>query len=252
VTSQHTAGQRPRRRTAIFAALTAATALAALAGCAAGSSAPGAGSGVTVSPVSAATHATLPVQSTPAPAGPAALPVAASSAASLPQTSVKPTTSGTAFSNATHDIWLAVITGDPEYARPAFFPVNAYKQVKAISNPESDWQARLWHYFTLDVAAAHQLIKPGAKLTKVVVPAEYATWIPPGACYNSIGYWHVPGSRVVYRQGGETRSFGIASFISWRGDWYVVHFGAVTRAGTSGLVDDPEAGPGVTGPPGGC
>jgi hypothetical protein len=239
----------------MFSAVAAAAVLTALAGCTAGSSAPAAGSRVTASPVSAATRATVPGQGTapaPAPTGPVALPVAPPSAASLPQTSAKPTTSGTAFSHAVHDIWLAVTTGDPEYARPAFFPVNAYKQVKAIANPESDWETRLWHYFTLDVAAAHQVVKPGAKLTRVDVPTQYATWIPPGACYNSIGYWHVPGSRVVYTQGGETRSFGIASFISWRGDWYAVHFGAVTRAGTSGLVDDPEAGPGVTGPPGGC
>jgi hypothetical protein len=233
----------------------AAAVLTALAGCAAGPGSPGGASPETASPVSAATHATLPADgaaATPAPTGPVALPVAPASAASLPQTSVKPSVTGTAFSHASHDIWLAVTTGNPEYARPAFFPVNAYKQVKAIANPESDWQTRLWHYFTLDVAAAHQAVKPGAKLTRIDVPVQYATWIPPGACYNSIGYWHVPGSRVVYTQGGETRSFGIASFISWRGDWYVVHFGAVTRAGTSGLVDDPEAGPGVTGPPGGC
>ncbi len=186
------------------------------------------------------------------PALPSALPVAPPSAASLPQTRAKPSTSGTAFENAVHDIWLAVTTGDPEYARPAFFPVKAYQQVKAIADPAADWQTRLWGDFTLDVAAAHQLVKPGAKLAKVVVPVQYAQWIPPGACYNSIGYWHVPGSRVVYRQGGATRSFGIASLISWRGDWYLVHFGAVVRDGASGIVDDPEAGPGVPGPPGGC
>jgi hypothetical protein len=254
VTSQDTAVRRPRRP-AVFAAVLLA-ALTAVAGCAAGSSAPGTGSGQTASPVSAATHATLPTGQgaapSPSPAGPVALPVAPASAASLPQTSARPSTSGTAFQNATHDLWLAVTTGDPEYARPAFFPVDAYKQVKAISNPASDWQTRLWGNFTADVAAAHKLVGPDAKLDRVDVPTQYATWIPPGACYNSIGYWHVPGSRVVYRQGGATRSFGVASFISWRGDWYVVHFGAVVRDGTSGVVDDPESGPGVTGPPGGC
>ena len=48
------------------------------------------------------------------------------------------------------------------------------------------------------------------------------------------------GARVVYRLGGQLRSFGIASLISWRGRWYVVHFGAVLRNAAVGLVDQPS------------
>jgi hypothetical protein len=32
----------------------------------------------------------------------------------------------------------------------------------------------------------------------------------------------------------------------------VVHFGAVLRSVVTGIFDDPEAGPGVAGPAGGC
>jgi hypothetical protein len=180
------------------------------------------------------------------------VPVAPPGAASLPQTSTLPRTDDAAFNAVVHDIWLAVTTGNPRYALPAFFPEKAYEQVKAIADPAGDWESRLWYDFTLDVAAAHKLVKPGAVLTKVTVPAQYAQWISPGGCYNNTGYWHVPGSRVVYREDGVTHSFGIASLISWRGDWYLVHFGAVTRDGAYGIVDDPETGAGVPGPPGGC
>jgi hypothetical protein len=151
-----------------------------------------------------------------------------------------------------HDLWLAVTTGKPRLALPAFFPEAAYEQVKAIADPESDWQYRLWYDFTLDVAAAHALLGHGATLDKIIVPTEYAAWVYPGACYNSTGYWHAPGARVVYRQGSQLRSFGIASLISWRGNWYVIHFGAVLRGGDYGEVDDPTAGEGYPGPPGGC
>jgi hypothetical protein len=180
------------------------------------------------------------------------LPVAPPDAASLPQTSTPPRTDDAAFGAAVNDIWLAVITGDPDDALPAFFPEKAYEQVKAIGNPAADWQNRLWYDFTLDLAAAHKLVPRDATLVKVVVPAQYARWIGPGACYNNVGYWNVPGARVVYRAGGVTRSFGIASFISWRGDWYLVHLGAEVRSGAYGIVDDPEEGEGVPGPPGGC
>ena len=238
----------------------AAALLTAVAGCSAGTTST---AKVTTSPVNAtrsaapatskpAPAATSTPTKTPAPAKPSALPVAPASAAALPQTSAFPKTTNAAFGSAVRDIWLAVTTGDPDYALPAFFPVKAYEQVKAIAGPESDWQNRLWYDFTLDVAAVHKLVKPDATLSKVVVPTQYAQWIPVGACANTIGYWHVPGARVVYRQDGTTYSFGIASFISWRGVWYLIHLGALVRGGAYGIVDDPETGEGVPGPPGGC
>jgi len=185
------------------------------------------------------------------PAGPAALPLAPAGDAARPQTQAVPKTGDVAFRNLTTDLWLAVTTGNPAYARPAFFPEPAYVQVKAIADQASDWKTRLWGEFTLDVAAAHQVVGSGARLVTVVVPAQYATWVPVGACYNKVGYWHVPGARVEYRKDGQVSSFGIASLISWRGVWYVVHFGGVQRT-SGGMVDQPTAGEGVPGPPGGC
>jgi hypothetical protein len=164
-----------------------------------------------------------------------------------------PRTDNVAFRNLVADVWLSVTTGQAGYARPAFFPVTAYQQVKAIANPEDDWNGRLWHDYALDVRKAHQLVGVGARLVTVEVPGQYAAWVPVGACYNKVGYWHLPGARVVYRGGdGKVRSFGIASLISWRGTWYVVHLGAVNRDTGRGYVDNPQDGPGAPGPPGGC
>ena len=264
---------RAGRAHALAPAVAALILLTVLAACAAPSAAPSAAPvrtarSAAASPVRATRPASRrtsppaagPARSAPARSAPAqgtltepsALPVAPPSAASLPQTTALPHTGDAAFVSLEHDVWLAVTTGNPQYALPAFFPEKAYQQVKAIADPAADWRGRLWYEFTLDLAAAHQLVKPDATLVKVVVAAPDAQWIAPGGCYNSIGYWHLPGARVVYRQGGGTHSFGIASLISWRGDWYVVHFGAVTRAGAAGIVDDPEAGEGIPGPPGGC
>jgi hypothetical protein len=235
-----------------------ATALVLLVGCSAGTSQTQARPvSVTTSaappspPASAspAPSATVPTKP-PAPPSPSALPVAPG-AGRLKQTQALPSTKSVAFHNAMYDLWLAVTTGKARFALQAFFPEMAYEQLKAIAYPASDWQNRLWYDFTLDVTAAHDLIGHGAKLVRVIIPAEYAVWVYPGNCYNSIGYWHVPGARVVYRENGQLRSFGIASLISWRGDWYVVHFGGVIRGG-GGEVDDPTTGEGYPGPPGGC
>jgi hypothetical protein len=48
------------------------------------------------------------------------------------------------------------------------------------------------------------------------------------------------------------RSFGVASLISWRGLWYVVHLGPNPRPSDVGTVDQPAIGPGSPGPGGGC
>lgn len=212
---------------------------------------PAATSAVTTSPAQAPDFRPRNLRPPPLPRRPSALPVAPG-AGNLKQTTAFPRTASAAFRDAMHDLWLAVTTGDASLALPAFFPEAAYTQVKAIAGPEADWRQRLWYDFTLDVKAAHALVGGKARLIKIIVPAQYAAWVYPGACYNSVGYWHVPGARVVYQRGSETRSFGIASLISWRGDWYLIHLGAVLRSGGYGEVDDPEAGPGIPGPPGGC
>ena len=153
------------------------------------------------------------------------------------------------------DLWTALVTGHPRPGVQAFFPLTAYQQVKAIADPSADWHSRLLADFRLDVAAAHRFLRqtPGKPhLVRVIVPTGQAAWIDPGVCDNKAGYWHVAGPRLVYRQHGRLRSIGIASLISWRGRWYVVHLGAVLRSTPAGVVDQPADGPGVPGPPGGC
>ncbi len=154
------------------------------------------------------------------------------------------------------DLWRAITTGAVSDALPAFFPLNAYVQVKAIPDPTYDWHTRLLDEFDADITAAHDYLGRGAataKLVSVEVAAPYAAWVSPGYCYNSIGYWHAPGNRLVYSEDGRIHSIGIASLISWRGEWYVVHLGAVERPSSGGgVVDDPTPGYGTLGPPGGC
>jgi hypothetical protein len=182
---------------------------------------------------------------------PTALPVAPGAGAE-PQTRTLPSTDSVAFRHAMTDLWLAVTTGNSRLGLPAFFPLGAYQQLKALYDPAADWHERLWYDFTLDVGAAHGMAGSGARLVRVIVPVDDEVWVYPGECDNTLGYWHVPGARVVYEQHGQERSFGIASLISWRGVWYVVHFGAVLRDVVTGIVDQPEVGPGIPGPPGGC
>ncbi len=182
-------------------------------------------------------------------------------AGSLPQTPQLPSAHNAAFRAEMATLWAGILANRVSLAMPAFFPEGAYAQVKAIADPAADWQDRLVGGYALDIAAAHALLHStggsaatrGAQLIAVDVPAGYAHWVPPNVCYNRIGYWETPNSRIVYRERGAVRSFGIASMISWRGVWYVVHLGAVLRPNSSeGVVDDPSVGRGHAAPSSTC
>lgn len=173
------------------------------------------------------------------------------SAGALPQTGRIPAASTPCFHAVLRALWQGVRQDSMHHALYAFFPLQAYEQVKAIADPAGDYSDRLLADYRLDLHAAHELLVPhpeAARLIGAIVPPAYVHWVPPGACYNRIGYYEVPNSRVVYRTDGQVRSFGIASLISWRGVWYVVHLGAVTRSGSGGTVDDASDGAGTPAP----
>jgi hypothetical protein len=176
-------------------------------------------------------------------------PAWASGPGGLRQTRALPAATS-AFRARMEVLWAGIVRDSPREAIAAFFPRAAYLQVKAIRAAGSDYDGRLLASFRLDVRAAHKLVSGGGRATflYVSVPREWA-WIPPGSCYNKVGYWHAPGARLVYRQDGRIRSFGIYSLISWRGQWYVVHLGVWNKPGT---IVDPATGVGVYGPAGGC
>lgn len=173
----------------------------------------------------------------------------------LPQTTELPTAGTPQFNSEMAALWQGIVSNSVQPAMPAFFPESAYVQLKQIGNPQGDYTGRLVAEYGMDISAAHSLLGPDptqAQLTGVTVDESYAHWVPPGTCDNGIGYYEVPNSRLVYQLNGQTQSFGIASMISWRGVWYVVHLGAVVRSSEQGVVDDPESGPGTPAYSGTC
>ena len=173
----------------------------------------------------------------------------------LPQTTTLPSSATAPFRAEMAALWQGIVDDSAQEAMAAFFPRSAYLQVKAVADPAADFEDRLVAEYGLDIAAAHGLVAAGpgpAALVEVLVPTQYAHWVPPGTCLNRVGYYEVADSRLVYRHGTAVRSFGVASLISWRGQWYVVHLGAVVRSAGAGVVDDPEPGTGSSAPSTSC
>jgi len=127
-------------------------------------------------------------------------------------------------------LWRAIVTDDASLARGFFFPQAAYRQVKDIGDPDGDYQNRLLADYATDIHQLHLQLGPNAPSATFVafdVPDADADWIQPGAEYNRGSYWRVYGSRIRYSANGEQGSMPVTSLISWRGEWYVVHLGAI-------------------------
>jgi hypothetical protein len=154
-----------------------------------------------------------------------------------------PTDTDPQFVAGVNALWRGIVDDSPTEAQPFFFPKSAYLQVKALSDAAGDYQNRLIGFYDLDVHAAHRLLgaeAKDAKLIAVSVPAKAAEWILPGEEENKLSYYRVYGSRLTYTVGGKTKSFGLFSLISWRGQWYVVHFGPNPRSSSTGMVYQPR------------
>jgi hypothetical protein len=145
----------------------------------------------------------------------------------LPQTETLPSTESAFFQKSARDLFHAIVADDPERAKQFFFPVVAYRQVKAIKDPDRDHERRLLALFERDVHAYHRKLgehPETATFVELRVPTSNSKWMPPGKEGNRVGYHRVLRSNLVFRSGGgEERKLEVTSLISWRGEWYVVH-----------------------------
>lgn len=187
-------------------------------------------------------HLHVPSRLAPEPAPPAYVPPAVDPG-TLPQTRALPSSADQQFQARLHALWQGIVDDDPQEAHPFFFPKAAYVQLKALWNAAGDYDHRLLGYFDLDVHAAHRLLGAGAqraRLAGIDVPAGNAEWMTPGSEENKIPYYRLYGSRVRYTLDGASHSFGVFSLLSWRGQWYAVHFGPWPRWERYGDVLQPR------------
>ena len=148
----------------------------------------------------------------------------------LPQTRARPEPSGDPFDARVRALFDGIAQDDVAHAMPFFFPLSAYVQVKGIANPAADWKARLVAHYARDIHALHASLGPNAARARFVaadVPMDKARWVEPGEEYNRIGYFRVYGTKLRGEIDGAPVTIDVTSLISWRGEWFVVHFTGV-------------------------
>jgi hypothetical protein len=154
-------------------------------------------------------------------------PLLAADGTALPQTEERPRLDSPGFQRRLEQLVAAIAQDDPERALPAFFPLVAYEQVKAIAAPGRDWRDRLVRAFQRDIHDYHRQLgadAAGARLARLSVDERKVRWMDPGAEGNRLGYYRVTRSKLQLRlSNGAERELELTSLISWRGEWYVVH-----------------------------
>jgi hypothetical protein len=228
------------RKTHVYLAAAATTAALLAAGCSttAPNSTAAGNAQVKLAPAKASPTVTLTQSAKPSPSPSASATV---DPGTLPQTSTLPSGQDALFEAGAQSLWQAIVQDKPVLAHSFFFPLTAYRQVKALSDPDADYQNRLIAWYDLDIQAAHDHLgsTANARFVSMDVPESNAEWIEPGVEYNKGSYYRVYGTRLNYEVDGHAASIGVFSLISWRGEWYVVHLGPSTRAALEGIVYDP-------------
>jgi hypothetical protein len=145
----------------------------------------------------------------------------------LPQTDQRPSLDSPSFRQRIDALANAILSGDAEPAKAAFFPLVAYRQVKDVAKPERDYKFRLLANFGRDLGEYHRALGSAAakaRFTGVTVSERDAKWMGPGSEGNKLGYFRVLHSRLHFTlPTGRSRDLELTSLISWRGEWYVVH-----------------------------
>lgn len=145
----------------------------------------------------------------------------------LPQTDEQPSRTSPSFEGRMQLLVRAIVNDAPEVALPAFFPVLAYAQVKAIERPERDWEKRLVTAFRRNIHEYHRKLGANSatfRFARLEMNEQQVKWMKPGSEGNRVGYYRVLRSKLVLTSdAGAERSLEVTSLISWRGEWYVVH-----------------------------
>jgi hypothetical protein len=145
----------------------------------------------------------------------------------LPQTEELPSADSASLRERMALLVRAIEEDRSELATPAFFPVVAYEQVKAIANPARDHRYRLMSAFQRNIHEFHGKTRNFPRPLRFVAiepPSTAARWMKPGTEGNKLGYHRMLRSRLRFADAtGAEHHLTVTSMISWRGEWYVVH-----------------------------
>ncbi|MCB9595552.1 MAG: hypothetical protein H6719_22720 [Sandaracinaceae bacterium] len=120
-------------------------------------------------------------------------------------------------------LFEAIQRDDPEHARDFFFPLEPFRVLKGIADPEGYWNV-LWGHYERDIHALHATVPAEATFERFEMTRRGA-WVDRREEANAIPYWASRHDWVHYRVGESARRFEVRTLINWGPRWYVTHLG---------------------------
>lgn len=123
----------------------------------------------------------------------------------------------------------AIANDDPDRAKDFFFPRAPFTPLKDVTNPDKYW-VQLYASYKRDIHELHLKRRDWSGVTfESITLGSPPTWVKPGDEYNKIGYYRTFNAKLRYTIGDRKGVLDVHTIISWQGDWYVTHLGAIKK-----------------------
>lgn len=122
----------------------------------------------------------------------------------------------------------AVVPDAPEPAHELFLSREAFRLIKAVSEPDPLFD-RIFRAYEGDIHELHArlLEESGGDLSTVSFRGYRVSgrraWVRVGEESNRLPYWAQRHSWLDYRAGGRDRSIEVRTMIAWGDRWYITH-----------------------------
>jgi hypothetical protein len=116
----------------------------------------------------------------------------------------------------------AIRHDDPARAKDFFLSREAFRVIKAMSDPDSAYDP-LYRSYEKDIHKLHAELGDLSQAEFVRVDAGKSKYVKKGEEANAKPYWATRVSSLVYRVGGEERRIELRVMIAWEGRWYITH-----------------------------
>lgn len=117
----------------------------------------------------------------------------------------------------------AIIHDEPERATSLFLPREAFREIKAVRNPDALYD-RLLRAYERDIHALHVSHPNMTHATFVRVQlSRRRSYVLKGEEGNLLPYWAQRHNSLIYKLNNQEHTLELRVLIAWNNQWYITH-----------------------------
>lgn len=116
----------------------------------------------------------------------------------------------------------AIVRDDPALAEDFFLPQDAFRLIKAMSDPDTLW-TRIHAAYEEDIHELHALPDLDRATFVRLDLSRRRSWVVLREESNRLPYWAQRHNTLVYSVDGEEREIEVRTMIAWDDRWFITH-----------------------------